>query len=64
MRKRLSITLGICSCAGFISALPFGVSQEMPWLPEVSAVFFGSVALSAILCSLCQIKAATKSDPE
>ena len=52
-----AITLAVSSCAGFICALPFGHTREMPWLPLVSAAVFGSIMFSAILCCLVQIKA-------
>jgi hypothetical protein len=51
-----STALAVSCCIGFISALPWGKTQEMPWLPLVAGAFFTAVALSTVLCCLCKIK--------
>jgi hypothetical protein len=56
-----AIALAISSCLGFVSALPFRTTLEMPWLLAAVAALFGSVVLSTILCCLCQIREQTRS---
>jgi CHASE2 domain-containing sensor protein len=58
--RAAAIALAISANVGFICTLPFRMTREMPWLPAVGAVLFGSVVLSAILCCLCQIKERTR----
>ena len=50
------IVLAISSVLGFVCALPFGNTQEIPWLPLIAAIMFGSIILSTILCCLCKIR--------
>jgi len=54
--RRAPIALGVSACVGVICALPFGATQEMPWLPVVAAPFFGAIVLGTILCCLCEIR--------
>lgn len=51
-----SIVLALSTCLGFVCTLPFRHTHEMPWLPLVGAVVFGSIVLATILCCICQIK--------
>jgi len=59
-----AIMLAISSTVGFVCTLPFGNTREMPCLPLIGAVVFGSIVLSTILCCLSEIKAKGRTTPE
>ena len=51
-----AILLAVSANVGVVCALPFGRTREVPWLPEVAFVFFGSAVSIVILCVLFQIR--------
>jgi len=59
-----AIMLSVASCLGFVSSIPFGRTREMPWLPALAAVLFGTLVLTTILSCLCQIRDRLKSQAE
>jgi len=59
-----AVVLSVASFLGFISSVPFGRTREMPWLPALAAVLFGTLALATILSCLCQIRDRLKSQTE
>jgi hypothetical protein len=44
-----AMVAGVGAVLGFVCALPFSRTQELPWLPYVAAVYFGGMVIGVVL---------------